>query len=152
MAPDVLVKSIMRLVPYVGLISLLGCSSGGGVAPGGTIRRPATIEFSSHVADFIVPATAQPNVPFSVSFTTYRGGCDSRSQNDVLTSTMTTEIRSYENERVDEGCLDFLAADVNSVTLTFLAAGTGHVILYGRKDPGSTPLVIDRSVTVAASP
>ena len=83
----------MRFVPYIGLVSALGCSASNGVSPGVTVRRPATIAISGDSANLVVPATARPNVPFAVTFKTYRGGCDSAAQNDVTTSSLATEIR-----------------------------------------------------------
>jgi hypothetical protein len=76
----------MRFVPGIALVLALARSASKSLSPGVTVRRPATIAISGDSANLVVPATAQPNVPFAVTFKTFRGGCDSAAQNDVTTS------------------------------------------------------------------
>lgn len=144
------VSLYMRSSTGIFLISVAACSASNGVGPGTTIRRPAAIAFTGDSSSLLVPTTARENEPFTVTFKTYYGGCESAAQTDVTTSPMTVEIRPFENEdqRPNVSCPSILIVESHSVEVTFLSVGTGHVILRGQKDAAGTQVAIDRPVIV----
>lgn len=127
------------------------CTSSTEPIPGSTVRRPATLEHFGDPAIISSPSSARVGVPIDVVFTTYGGGCISRAETDLEVVALDAQIRPFQDEyipRANEACTAELRVESNTVTLTFNAAGTARIRVFGRKMPGNNELVLVRLVTV----
>jgi hypothetical protein len=133
------------------LLSLAACSSVG-PREGQTLRGPALLAFYGDVTEVQVPSAVRVGVSFTVSATSFDGGCIARGETDVTVAGLTAEVRPYRYETIEvpssSPCTSELRIDHNTVPVQFDIPGNGRVRIIGLARPGERPYVVEREVTV----
>jgi hypothetical protein len=124
------------------------CSSTG---PGGgrIVRGPALLAFYGAATEVQVPTTVRVGVPFTVTATSFGGGCIARGETAVTVVGLTAEVRPYRDETVEVACSSELRLDQNAVVIQFDSPGEARIRIIGLARPGEQPYVVERPVFVS---
>jgi hypothetical protein len=130
------------------LLVAIGCSS---TEPGGSrvVHGPALLAFYGEVTEVHVPTTVQVGVPFTVTATSFGGGCIAPGETRATISELRAEVRPYRAETLGVACTSELRLDQNAALVQFDTPGEGQVRIIGLGRPGEQPYVVERRVLVS---
>lgn len=141
----------LKLASAACLFFLAACAaspSGSGGSPGGgeangdgpSERVFGTLEHYGDPAQVEVPASVRRGQPFTVTVTTYGGGCIEKGETKVEVEGLRAEVRPYDYDTspLNGICNDELRIHKHAATLSFEEIGTAEVIFYGLKEDTSS--------------
>ena len=115
-------------------------------------RRPSVLAYANGDAPKIsAPDTVQAGVPFSVTVTTYGGGCIVPGETATIRSGSTVEVRPFEwfvAPGQSVGCTLELRFLPHTVSVTLPARGTARLRVIGRQQPEGAMVSVDRVIVV----
>lgn len=115
-------------------------------------RRPSVLGYAHGTAPNIVaPDTVQAGVPFSVTVTTYGGGCIMPGETATIRSTSTVEVRPFEwfvAAGQNVACTDDLRILPHTVSVTLPTPGTATLRVIGRQQPEGATISLERLLVV----
>ena len=128
------------------LVVLIGCESP--FASDDT--SPALLEYAGNPAAITVPTSVARNTSFDVVFTTYLWGCMS---GEIRAAHYGREVRIWAVQRMfsdvsEPDCRPDTRAIENRVSIKMPYEGIGIVRVFGMRDPGSEPIILQRELTV----
>jgi len=114
---------------------------------GKTALRAGNIRFYGDPLIVDVPASATAGVPFTVSVTTYGGGCIAEAETVVQVNGWRAHVVPY--QRVSIGlCTQELRITKREASVTFAVPGQAVVRVIGRKQPEDELIEVERIVVV----
>lgn len=141
---------IPRLAPAAAVLLLGACSS----INDPSVRRPALLSVGGNQPEVSVPAQAVVGQPFTVSITTWGGGCIAKGDEEVRVDGLTAIITPFDvdNRSGQMACTDDLRRYTHEARVTFNSMGTGTVRVVGRveRGAGSEVVTVTRTVPVTA--
>ena len=111
------------------------------------VETLAVLESGTFTENVSAPATAQRNISFNVTFTTYSSSCG-ETTNEVVVTGLDVHIIPTHRRRSDEVCQDVLVQTQNVVPVRVIVAGPAVVYVHGRRLPQNEEIVVTRSVTI----
>jgi hypothetical protein len=115
-------------------------------------RQPAIIDHGG--ADSVIitlPSTAIVGTAISVVVTTYGGDCVHQGDTQASVAGLIAEVRPFDVFQANassSACTRNLVLYAHSATLTFLETGKATIRVFGRRDPGSVNITVERTVDV----
>lgn len=132
-----------------------GAPSGGAPIGGPSERVFGTIAYYDEPITAAVPAFAEVDQPFTVSVTTYGGGCLVAGETDVRQEELRAEIRPYDyNVAPGSPCDDALRRFEHTKTVRFAEPGEAEIVFYGQKQDasGTSNVMETRTLEVYRTP
>ena len=111
------------------------------------IETLAVLESGAFSENVSAPATAQRNIAFNVTFTTYGSSCGETTNEVVITGLDVHIIPTYRVRR-DAVCPDVLVQTQNVVPVRVIIAGPAVVYVHGLRQPQNEEIVVTRPVTI----
>ena len=138
-------RHALGLVPAV--LGVLACSS---TEPSGghVVRGPALLAFYEAVTEVHIPTAVRVGVPFTVSATSFGGGCIGRGETRATVSGLLAEVRPSRSETLGVPCTSELRLDQNAAPVQFDTPGAAQVRIVGLARPGEQPYIVERTVLV----
>ena len=112
---------------------------------------PATLVHHGDGPVIEVPASAVAGEKFTISVTTYGGGCTREDRTDVETRGMSADVRPIQKEPADMRdvvCTADLLINARPITLSFPTSGLGEIRVHGRAEPGDSVVTFVRTVAI----
>jgi hypothetical protein len=114
---------------------------------GKTALRAGNIRFYHDPLIVDVPSTATAGVPFTVSVTTYGGGCIGEAETVVRVQGWRADIVPYQHVSIGP-CTQELRTTKRQATVTFALPGEALVRVIGREQPSDELIEVRRTVIV----
>ena len=144
---------------------LVACASTGGPGsapqitefPGGVVveRRIATIDYVGNpvfTVSIRVPESVARGQAFAVEVTAYGGDCVSKGDTEARVDGLSAEVTPYDWEVTRlpprTGCSIAIRPHEHIASLRFDQAGTGRVVIHGRRKPSGEVITVERQVKV----
>lgn len=136
-------RPLVATLAFAGLLAAVaGCDLLKTTEPHG--YQPALILIGSDTAPIVAPDTVDPNVPFTVTISTFGGGCTREAERtDYGVNDSLVAIAPYDRWRGSECPADQVAID-HTVSVTVPHSGDYTLRFFGRSfstDSGTTDLV-----------
>jgi hypothetical protein len=146
-------SSASALAAVVSVVTLIGCSRMDWTAPVlERVRGPAIVLFYGDTSSVSLPASARVGVPFSITVTSFGGGCIAHGETEVTLHALESEVRPHRYEAVrlppNVACTMELRIYRDTVSLVFGEPGEATVRVVGIRRPGDTLYIIERRLPV----
>jgi hypothetical protein len=134
--------------------------SGGTTTPppptGQAQRVPGILNFQNTQDPIVAPTTAQVNVPFQMTITTYGSGCEEKGDEGVIITDTGASVFLYDfttATRPGVVCTTILKRFQHTVTLSFPTPGEKVIRVWGRGEtpgapPTGAPVILEHRVFV----
>ena len=113
---------------------------------------PAVLELDGRPVDIQTPATASVGGPITLTFYTVGGGCTRTGPTSTAVDGLVAVIQPFDSVVTELppnwGCPMDLRGLEHTATVRFAAAGTATVQVLGRRQPGDSALIIERTVVI----
>ena len=113
---------------------------------------PAVLELDGQPVDIKTPTTASVGVPITLAFYTVGGGCTRTGPTSASVDGLVAVIRPFDSVVTELppnwGCPMDLRGLEHTATVRFASAGTATVQVLGRRQPGDSALIIERTVVI----
>jgi len=148
-----MISSRSALTVLLSVVTLVACSATEPPAGGPErIRGPAILLFYGDTSSVSLPVSSHVGVPFSLTVTSFGGGCIAHGGVEFTSRGLDAEVQPYRYEAVrlppNMACTMELRVFRDTVSLEFDEPGDATVRAVGIRRPGDTPYIIERHLTV----
>ncbi len=113
---------------------------------------PGVLELDGRPVDIKTPTTASVGVPITLAFYTVGGGCTRTGPTSASVDGLVAVIQPFDSVVTELppnwGCPMDLRGLEHTATVRFASAGTATVQVLGRREPGDSALIIERTVVI----
>ncbi len=143
-------RSVCRLSIIAAALAV-SCSNPEAVTGQGRELLRGAIEFFGDPVEITAPDAVTAGTPFTVTVTTYGGGCVGLGETRVTVSGLTVVIEPFDwvtQPQPGAACTDQLIRFRHLATVEIVVRGTATLRVRGRREPGGELLEVERSIVV----
>jgi hypothetical protein len=148
-----MISSRSALTVLLSVVTLVACSA---TEPSASaperVRGPAILLFYGDTSSVSLPVSSHVGVPFSLTVTSFGGGCIAHGGVEFTLRGLDAEVQPYRYEAVrlppNMACTMELRIYHDTVSLEFDEPGDARVRVVGMRRPGDTPYIIEHHLTV----
>jgi len=147
-----MISSRSVLTVLLSVVTLVACSATEPPAGGPErVRGPAILLFYGDTSSVSLPVSSHVGVPFSLTVTSFGGGCIAHGGVEFTLRGLDAEVQPYRYDvrlPPNMACTRELRVFHDTVSLEFDEPGDATVRAVGIRRPGDTPYIIEHHLTV----